>query len=280
MHGQFRYRLSKDEYVVGLSALMNELGRQDEGRTRRLVEQLAIFGLVLAAITVAFPDALVGLLVATLLLAVFMGALRARWLRGATGQSYDPAVADHEVEITGDGIFDRSPLRERRWSWSAVRSIHDLKQAVVLELAGWDMLVMPDRLWSNGEERSAFLQDILRFATDVRPAAVVGRKLAPVGTHDLLTLGALAAAVDVFALASFAVPTLRGWVPAIGDAAFVGIFAAMLLAGVALAYVAYRAARRTLMRLQDSWPAAAIGIAQALIWAVPVYMLIAYMGWI
>jgi hypothetical protein len=277
MHAQFRYQLSKDEYVIGLDALMNELGRQDTGRTRRLLEQLAIAVLVLAVITVVFPDALVGLLVATVLFAILIGAIRTHWLRAATGQSYDPTVADHDVEMTDDGIIALSALRERRWSWDAVRRIHDLKQAIVLELAGWDMLVLPNRLWGSSDDRLAFLDGARGLATDAVPAEAP-RSKASSHTRDLVVIGAFGAAVDVLALVVFALPVHKGPMSPISDAAFVGTFVAMLLLGLALAYAAFRIARSALALLHDKTPGVAIGIAQALIWAVPFYMLIAYFG--
>jgi hypothetical protein len=52
------------------------------------------------------------------------------------------------------------------------------------------------------------------------------------------------------------------------------------LLGLVLAYFAFRVGGRGLERLYDVSPGAAIGIAQLLIWAVPVYMLIAYFRWI
>jgi hypothetical protein len=279
MQTQFHYQLTRDEYVVGLGALMNELARQDMSGMRRLLEQLAMCVLVLAVITIAFPDALTGLLVATVLLAVLLGAMQARWLRAATGQSFDPAVADHEVEISDEGIIASSSLRVRRWSWRSVRRIHDLKQAIVLEFAGWDMLILPNRLWGRSEARGALLDEIRRLATHAAPSDAP-RPTTTFQTRDLIIIGALAAAVDVLALVVFAMPAHRGPNPPISDPMFVGTFAAIMLLGLALAYAAFRISRSVLARLHDRSPRVAVVIAQALIWAVPAYILIAYFGWI
>jgi hypothetical protein len=275
MHAHFQYELSKDEYISGLTALTNELGRQDTSRTRRLIEQLAVFVGVLAIITVLYPDAVLGVLVAAVLLSVATAMLQRRWLSGATGQSYDVAVAEHDVLITDDGISSKSALRQREWSWSAVRRIHDCSQAIVLEFVGWDMLVLPNRVWASSDQRRGFLSIVQGLATNTVPPATPS-KPASIGTRDLLALGAIGAAVDVLALVVFSVPSAKA---SIGDAAFLGVFAAVLLLGFVLAYVAFRFARRQLESLYDSAPAAAISIAQVLIWAVPLYMLIAYFGW-
>ena len=279
MHQQFQFVLSKDEYVVGVAALTDQLGRQDTSRTSRLFEQIAVFVGTLAIIMVAFPGAVFGVLVAAVVLGLATSGLQARWLRRATGQSYDPAVAEHDVVIADEGISTNSELRRRQWSWPAVRRIHDLKQAILLEFVGWDMLVLPNRLWENSDERRAFLDTISSFAADVAPAPAP-RKLASIPTRDLLTMGAVGASVDVLAVVVFALPAYRAATAPIGDAAFLGVFAAMLLLGLALAYFAFRFARRGLEQLYDSSPAVAISIAHVLIWAVPLYMFIAYFRWI
>ncbi len=107
MHERFQFVLSKDEYVVGLTALTDQLGRQDTSRTPRLIEQLAVFVGVMAIIIIAFPDAVLGILVAAVLVSVATTALQRRWLRGATGQSYDAAVAEQEVVIGRRGNLDQ-----------------------------------------------------------------------------------------------------------------------------------------------------------------------------
>jgi hypothetical protein len=278
VQAHFQYRLTKDEYVVGLAPLMDQLGRQDTGRISRLLEQLAMILVILAVIAVAFPQAFVGLLVATMLLAILHELLRPRWMQSASGTSYDPAVADHDVEITDGAIRSQSTLRDRQWSWAAVRRIHDLKQAIVLELVGWDMIVLPNRLWENGDARRAFLGEIHSLATDAFPTKGARRPIT-IDARDLLTVGALGAAVDALFLIVHAFPAHRGSAPAISDAAFVGTFAAVMLLGLAISYGIYRIAKIGLNRLHDAAPAFATATAYVLIWAVPLYILLDYLGW-
>jgi hypothetical protein len=279
MQAQFEYRLTKDEYILGLAALTDQLGRQDDGRTRRILEQLAIVVAVLTVITFVFPDAVMGVLIAAVLLGILQGLLRERWIRGATGQSYDESVAQQHVEIADQGILTRCPLRERRWAWPAVRRIHDLEGAVVFELVGWDMIVLPDRLWNDRDARQAFLGEVRALATEAaspdRPV-----KTASFDRLDLLRIGAIAAGVDVLAIAVFSLPAHRGPTPPVDDAAFLATFAILLLIGIALGYFAYRVARDALPRLHDSSPSAALLLSYLLVCAVPAYMLIAYLGWV
>ena len=279
MHAHFQYRLTRDDYVIGLGALMAQLGRQDANRVSRLFEQLAMVLVILAVVAIAFPEALVGLLVATFLLAVLQELLRPRWVRSGTGTSYDLAVADHDIAITDGAIVSRAALRERQWTWPAVRRIHDLKQAIVLEFVGWDMIVLPNDLWNNSDARHAFLDGVRALAIDSLPVEPTRRPMM-MDTHDLLTVGALGAAVDTLFLIVHAFPGHRGPGPALSDAAFVGAFAAVMLLGLALAYGVYRFAKVGLARLHGVAPQAATVLAYLLIWALPAYMLSEYFGWL
>ena len=279
MQARFKYRLSRDEYVVGITALIDELTRQDKARTRRIIEQLAIGVVAIGATTVFYPDALPGLLVATVVLAALSMVLGGRWVRASTGQSYDEGLADLELEIGDGGITEQAGRRERRWPWPAVRRVVETPSVIVLELVGWDMVVLPHRLWPGDEERAEFAAELRRLATNAQFRSVQ-RAPSPIGTPYLLTVGAIAAGVDVLALVVFNLPVYRGAGPPTGDAAFLGTFAALLLVGLGLAYVAYRVAQRGLERLSDSSPSAAVAITHLLVWAVPLYMLAAYFGWI
>jgi len=278
MRAQFEYRLTKDEYIVGLAALTDQLGRQDEGRTRRILEQLATVVVVLTAITFVFPDAVMAVLVAAVLIGILQGLFRRRWISGALGQSYDESVAEQQVEIADQGILTRGPLRERRWTWPAVRRIHDLENAIVFELVGWDMIMLPNRLWSDREARQAFLGGVRALATEAA-SPDKPHKAVSFDRLDLLRIGAIAAGVDVLAIAAFSLPAHRGPAPPVGDAAFLATFAILLLVGIALGYFAYRVARDALPRLHDSSPSAALVLSYLLVCAVPAYMLIAYLGW-
>jgi hypothetical protein len=279
MHAHFQYRLTRDEYVVGLGALLTQLGRQDTNRVPRLLEQLAMVLVILAVVAVAFPEAFVGLLVATLLLAVLQELLRHRWIKGANGQSYDPAVADHDIEITDDAIVSRSALRDRRWVWSAVRRIHDCRKAIVFELVGWDMIVLPDHLWADSDARRLFLDQIRALATNAVPPEPTRRPIM-MDTYNLLTVGALGAAIDTLFLIVKAFPAHRRPDADISDAAFLGTFAAVMLMGLVFAYVIYRAAKAGLTRLHDFTPQTASIVAYLLVWALPLYMLVEYLGWV
>lgn len=277
MRVEFDYQLSRDEYVAGLTPLTDQLGRQDSSRTRRILEQLAMVVVIIAAIGIVFPGALPGLLAAAVLLTLLTGAFTPRWMRGATGQSYDPAVIDLHIEISDSGIVERTPMRERRWEWGAVRRIHENHGVLAFELAGWDMLVLPYRLWDSDDERAEFTEQLRLLASAALPISKP-RSAARTDTRDLLTIGAIAAAVDILAIFAFAMPVYSGSGEPIGSGVFLGMFAAILLIGCVAAYLGYRFARRGLDRLHDRSPWAAVALAHALVWAVPFYMVLDYFG--
>jgi hypothetical protein len=277
MRAEFDYELSKSEYVAGLTPLLDELGRRDSNRTRRLLEQLAMAVVVVGTISFIFPDSALGLLAAMALFTVFTAMLAPRWYRGATGQTYDPALSGMHVEISDNGIVERTAVRERRWPLSAVRQVYDNQGVLALGMEGWDMIVLPHRLWDSEDRRTAFVAELHALAPHAL-APTRPRKNARVDTRDLLVIGAIAAAVDVLALVVFALPAYRGPGQPISDGAFLGMFAGLLLLGCVIAYFAYRLARRGLDRLHDRSPTIAVGIAHALVWAVPLYMVLGYLG--
>ncbi len=45
----------------------------------------------------------------------------------------------------------------RQWGWDAVRRVHRPAGYIVIELAGWDMIVLPDRLWPRPADRENFI---------------------------------------------------------------------------------------------------------------------------
>src|SRR5215218_10351112 len=74
--------------------------------------------------------------------------------------SFDPAVGTQFLEFTDATITDSSAMRKRQWTWDAVRRVHEREAGLVFELVGWDMLVLPTRLWESAEDRQRFVDDI------------------------------------------------------------------------------------------------------------------------
>lgn len=157
----FEVRLSRADYAVGLSALVGELARLDSARAPILFARLGLGIVTLIVVAFAFPYSLPGLLASCLLVWLGDSLIQMAFRTRTVGASFDPAAhADNRVEFGDEAIVEQSDLRTRRWTWDALRRIHLSPGHVVVELKGWDMIVLPDRLWPTSEERNAFLAEL------------------------------------------------------------------------------------------------------------------------
>jgi hypothetical protein len=150
------------------------------------------------------------------------------------GASFDPAAhAEMRVEFSDDAIVEQSELRTRRWTWGAVRRLHLSSGHLIVELKGWDMIVLPDRLWPTSEERSAFVAELeaRRLSGETRmtiPSA--GEAEARVVLTEPVLVARICLAVAAFYL------VFEGQLPFDGGAdrsvAFVGLGVALLGAAI------------------------------------------------
>jgi hypothetical protein len=193
--------------------------------------------------------------------AVIEAVMSKVWVKSAHGASYDPAVGTQLVEFSDATISDTSAMRKREWGWDAVRRVHDRRAGLVLELVGWDMIVLPARLWGDPKERQAFVEEIRGRIT--RPAGEpVSTTSAPAPAKlDLFILAAIGAFVDVCLVGTSFLPLVASR----------GAVAVVVLASAALGYGAYRLAKAQLPRLDARSPAAAAIVAHSLIWAFAVW---------
>jgi hypothetical protein len=154
----FEVHLSRGDYVAGLSALVGELARLDASRTRLLFARLALGIVTLLIVAYAFPYSVHGLLASCLLIWLGDSLIQAAFKTQTVGASFDPvAHSNLRVEFGDEAIVEQGELRTRRWTWDAVRRVHLSSGYVIVELKGWDMIVLPDRLWPTPEERKAFV---------------------------------------------------------------------------------------------------------------------------
>jgi hypothetical protein len=273
MHETFEVEITKDEYVVGLDTLFAELAKRDRTRNWMIWQRLVVFGIVLTATSWFFPEAMVGLLFLIIAFALFDGIMMRFWFKSAHGASYDPEVGTQRVEFTDTGITDSSPMRERRWPWEAVRRVHDRQTALVFEFVGWDMLVLPYRLWNSAEERQQFLETIRGRVTRAGGEPIVTTASPGPIQSDLFKFAAIGAFLDVCLIVTFVLPPYRGEMAALAQQ--IGTTGAVLFAmliSAALGYVAYRLTQAWLPRLHSRSPAAATAVAHVLIWAFVVWL--------
>lgn len=198
----YRIELSQADYAAGLTQLMGELARHDTARQRMLFARLAAYVVILIIITIAFPQGGMAVFSAVLLFWLAEFVIRAAFKTQLVGISFEPeAHALTDVQFNDDGIVAVDELRTRRWAWDALRRIHLPQGYVVLEFIGWDMIVLPDRLWSSPEERAAFIAELTpkQAAPHSAPAiASSGDAVARLKLVEPVLIARLFLAVEVF----------------------------------------------------------------------------------
>lgn len=281
MHETFEVQLTKADYIVGLEALSAELAKLDRTRNRMIYQRLAAVTVLLIATGWFFPQSMTGILFIIVGFAIFDGVMAKFWIRSAHGVSYDPRVGLQRLEFTDSGITENTPVRQRQWHWDAVRRVHDRPAAVVFELVGWDMLVLPSRLWVAEEDRQSFV-DSLRERITHPVAEPISTAPSPVpARHDLFHMAAIGAFLDVCLIVMILLPAYQlayvSMAEAIGRT---GLLIATLLVSAALGYAAYKVARIGLPRLDARSPAAATAISYVLIFAFVAWLGASQLGWI
>lgn len=268
MDERFEVELTKAEYVVGLQALTGELARNDPFARRRTYERLAATVLLILAITYLQPDAVMGIFILIVSYSLIEMLLVRRWTDSAHGVSFDPAIGPVALHFTDDGIAETSAIRTRHWSWNAVRKIHDRDSAAVFELAGWDMVVLPNRLWPDPASRERFLTAALQRLPDQSDQALSRAYLPQVMTADLFNLATIAAFVDACLVLTLVMPP---YIRPLADLGTAAVMVLVMLVAILLGYAAYRAAQSGLPHLHARSPLAAKIVAHALIWAFAVW---------
>ena len=279
MQHRFEYHLRRDDYVAGLSLLFEQLRRSDRPAKRRAWEQVAMVVAVLAIVGVLFPNAITGVLVAAFLVSVFEFVLRPRWMRGAHGISYDPALSDMTITFDDNGISETTQERLRQWPWSAVRQVHEIDAGLIFELAGWDMVILPARLWSDRAGRAAFVEELpCKLAT---PDPNLPSKFGGAAFNELLPLAAFAVPLELLFMAvTFAPARWLSQIRPSGPEVFWGGLIATLIVLAALGYALYRLVRVGLIRLQNRSARAAAIVIQLIVWTVMVTTLAVVFGWL
>ena len=281
MHTSFDYEYTKAEYLAGLETLTAQLARTQPRRKEMVLWQmLAAITLVFLLTGLLYPQAMTAVLLALVAMGVAQTLIQNHAARQTLGVSYDPSVASCQVTFGDEGLSEQCIGRRRQWSWNNVRGVYDHGSVVTVHVAGWDMIVMPKRLWDSAEEREQLLADIReRVAATLEPGA---EPPSPPVTHagfDALTLAPIAAAIDACLVVSLLLPAFtRGYGPIAERVGFAGGMAIVLGLSAALGSAAYKLTKALLPRLHARSPLAAQAAAQLLIWAFGIWFVGAYFG--
>jgi len=202
MLASFEYQLSKDEYASGLR--VGDVVLSGAGSPAWVVVR-CIFGSPgfsgLRSLQRSKPGSLDGVITALVILLVGSCAIQTRWARSLRELSFEPDIASRKVVLDVDGIVERHGLAEARWSWDGVRRVYDQSDAVIVQLAGWHLIMLPNRLWPGLNERAEFIQLVRDHATKLLPDVKSNALSADLGAR-LLGVGAIAAGLDAFVLMS------------------------------------------------------------------------------
>jgi hypothetical protein len=280
MNQRFEVELTKSEYVIGLEALSGELVKHDKDRGRRIYERLALMVALILAIGYLFPEAVSGLFFVIVVWAVVEWLMARRWIGRAHGVSFDPSVGPAKIEFGDHGITETTALRGRTWQWPAVRRLHVRDSALVFQTAGWDMIVLPTRLWSDQAARTKFLNEVRARLSDPAEKAVSEDASPMPLTADFFRLAAIGAFVDVFLILALLLPVYtRRFGPLADNFGFAGGMLLYTLLSAGLGFAAYRGVKTGLPLLHARSPLAARIVAQLLIWAFAVWFAGAYLRW-
>ena len=280
MRHEFQVELTRPEYIVGLETLSGELVKQDKDGGRRIYERLALMVALILAVGYLFPQAVSGLFFVIIAWAIVEWAMARRWIGKAHGVSFDPSVGPATIEFTDEAITETNPLRSRTWQWAAVRGVHVRETALVFQFIGWDMLVLPRRLWPDADARTSFLNEIQPRLTVPSGEALAEAPSPMPLTADFFRLAAIGAFVDVFLILALLLPLYtRRFGPLADDLGFAGGMMLYTVLSAALGYVAYRTVKAYLPKLYARSPLAARILAQILIWAFAVWFAGAYFRW-
>jgi len=191
MFAKFEYRLSKDEYVKGLKVAALALAAQDRWRSAWCFAQLGVIGVAIFVATRLHLGSVDGFVLTWCLIMVPYMLMQVRFVRRWRELTFEPETASRKLTFDADGVIERHDLGEWRWPWIGVRRVYDLPDALILQVAGWHLITLPNRLWPTPHERTEFVKRVRDHATSLLPDL---RLQAGTGSN-LLTIGAIAGAV-------------------------------------------------------------------------------------
>jgi hypothetical protein len=164
------YSLDRDEFKAALEAVVGSLCATDmhRGWVRRLHLNPYVFypvlGLASLLIVIFEPDQWRGLAmfwIAFLLSQVVVSWYVERTQAAQLGATFDPRRhSDVTAVFESDSVSHLGAEHRQTWEWTLLKRFHELPEVYVLEFAGFEMLVVPRRVFCSGEQADSWARGI------------------------------------------------------------------------------------------------------------------------
>ena len=146
------YSVSREQWVAGLMAVLARYSADDPYRTRMIVARL--IGLVVLILAWGMIGWSPWSLFAACLLLPLGELFTQRTIgRKAIGSTFDPGESEIWLEVSEDGLHEKTRNRERRYLWSGVGGVFETGGVIVFDLAGTDILVVPASAISDDQRQ-------------------------------------------------------------------------------------------------------------------------------
>lgn len=140
----------------------------------------------------------------TMVLTLVAGCIiQTRFARRWRALTFDHDRSDLAITLDERGLVTEQSDIERRYSWNALRRIHELPEGVVLEMVDWHAVTLPDQLWAGPEERATFVSGVRASAEQLLADLPTREQMT--GAMLLLLLGAGALALQLMIMTGEAI---------------------------------------------------------------------------
>jgi hypothetical protein len=166
------YSLNREEYAAAAGALMKSVTVTDGHLSRmRKVRSITILycigvGFTFAFVLFLYPESARPILLIAGSALILDGLMR--WgINRLTTETHGVTFHPRRHENM-EAVFDQQTVtyagreHKQEWRWSLLQRLHDLSDVLVLEFAGFEMLVVPKRAFETEGQHASFLETVAR----------------------------------------------------------------------------------------------------------------------
>lgn len=264
MNTAFQYRLEKSEYLFGLRVMAQILAVEN---------RLSYLEIALLCLAAALPILIWGASLGAIIFALLAyGQVFRLWQRRLQEATFERSLADIQLRIDPNGVLQQQRDTDLRWSWTALRRVHDLPEAVILEFSGWRHLTLPARLWNDIDRRSVFISEIRGLAPGLQPD-FAREHFGLASRSSLLRGGSIAAGISALFVVitlskAFLLDNVGHSIAGAGATVATLVTIVLIAMPFFVAYLAYRLAFFSLDRMQGNRPERASLVAHIYIYVL------------